>query len=126
MDTRVMVGTAVTPAEFCTQHGEHPIDLARAQRLAPTPAARADEERSLRSDLDKSVAQATVPPQSLGRTGVQWHLARLGELGSVNGQHTDLQVDVGDAQAHGLRDPQTRASDQTKQGLIGCCAPAWS
>jgi len=77
MDTRVVVGTAVTPAEFCTQHGEHPIDLARAQRLTSTPAARADEERSLRGDLDESVAHATVPPQSLGRTGMQRHLARF-------------------------------------------------
>jgi hypothetical protein len=52
------------------------------------------------------------------------HLTGLAELGSVQGEHPVLQIDVHVAQSHRLGHPQPAAADQTEQRLEDNAAQA--
>ena len=56
--------------------------------------------------------------QGLGRTRMQGHLARLGELRASDRQHPSTQIHVADVQRQGLGQAQTATRDQAEQRLV--------
>jgi hypothetical protein len=49
---------------------------------------------------------------------MHWYLTRLAELGLVDAQDPDLEIDVHVAQRQRLADPQASGCDQTEQCLV--------
>ena len=50
---------------------------------------------------------------------MQWHEARLAELGQPDRQHAGVEVDVITLQAHRLGYTHARHRDQPEQGMVG-------
>ena len=102
------------------------------QGQASSFSARADEERRIGlCKFDGEVAHPAIATQRFDRAWVHGHLARLGELGSRNGEHPVFQVDVGVVQRHRFGDTKADAGEHDiqldrrlgKDGLDGVGEP---
>ena len=125
MDAGGVVSSTVAPAQLLAQLGEDAMYLAIAQRPTTPSAPRADEKWGIGlRHLARQVAHPAIATQGFDGARVHGYLARLAELGSMDGQHPALEIDVCIAQRPRLGDPQSGAGDQTEQRLEGEAAHA--
>lgn len=119
VDPRLSMPAAIHPVQLPSQLLKHSVGLPVAQRLAPTHAARTDEERRVKARTHMLPAQRPVGRQWSDCAGMQAYLARLAELGLPNGQERGVQVHVSVIQVERFRDPQTGRGKQPEQRRIG-------
>src|ERR1700754_307818 len=99
------------------------MHLTLAEWQTSSSTASADEEWVIfrRRSLGQVALQA-IPAQSIHGARVRRNLARLAELGSTDGQHPVLEINVAVAQRQRFPDPQTRGGDQSKQRFVDSAA----
>jgi len=120
MMTKVMESWSVTlgctaQTDLPGQHIEGPVDLSVVEPVSP---ARDKHVGRHRPPCPMRLAPGQVLCQHLAGRGVQWHQASLTELGTANGQHPGLKIDILQLQVTCLAESQPGDAQQPEQAIV--------